>query len=174
MLSREHEVLFIDFIARSGESDTLIDGLGCAIFLLHVEPNSTDLGIRLRSSHGVVMYCAVYTAAAPGWRNIHALDPPEEAIAPIAPFICNHQLSEELAVVALFQFCDYEESMRGGFDQGDGPETQAVEIKAAAFCFKSHGCTERRDRRRIFGPGESDVQVVEAWHGVLGRGLGGL
>jgi hypothetical protein len=47
-----------------------------------------------------------------------------------------------LAVVSLFQFCDYEEAMSGGFDQGNGSEMQAVEIQAAAFCFKSHGCTE--------------------------------
>jgi hypothetical protein len=111
------------------------------------------------------MYCVVHTAAAPGWRNIHALDPPEEAIAPIAPFICHHQLSEELAVVSLFQFSDYKEAMSGGFDQGNGSEMQAVEIKAAAFCFKSHGCAERGNRRCIFRPGESDVQVVEDWHG---------
>lgn len=161
----EHEVLFIDCIARWGESDTLIDGLSGAIFLLHIEPNSTDLWISLCSSHGVVMYCAVDTAAAPGWRNIHALDPPEEPVAPIAPFICDHQLSEELAVVSLSQFCDYEEATSGRFDQGDGSEMQPVEIQAAAFCFKSHGCTEGRDRRCIFWPGESDVQVVEDWHG---------
>lgn len=161
----EHEVLFIDCIARWGESDTLIDGLSGVIVLLHVESNSTDLGISLCPGHSVVMYCAVDTAAAPEWRHIHALDPPEEPVAPIAPFICDHQLSEELPVVPLFQFCDYEEATSGGFDQGNGSEMQAVEIKAAAFCFKSHGCTERGDRRRIFRPGESDVQVVEDWHG---------
>jgi hypothetical protein len=42
---------------------------------------------------------------------------------------------------------------------------QAVAIEAAALCFKRHGCAERRDRRRIFWSGESDVQVVEDWHG---------
>ena len=161
----EDEVLFIDCVARWGESDTLIDGLSGVIILLHVDPNSTDLWVGLCSSHGVSMYCAVDAAAAPGWRDIYALDPPEDSVAPIAPFIGDHQLSEELAAVALFLFCDDEEAMRGGFDQGDGSEMQAVEIKAAAFCLKSHGCTERRDRRRIFWPGESDVQLVEDWHG---------
>jgi len=38
---------------------------------------------------------------------------------------------------------------------------QSVEIEAAAFWFKGHGCTERRECRRIFWPGESDIQVVE-------------
>ena len=102
MVPREHEVLFIDCVARWGESDTLIDGLSGAIVLLHVEPNSTDLWVSLCKSYGVVMYGAVDTAAAPGWHDVHALDPPKDAVAPIAPFICDHQLSEESAVVVLF------------------------------------------------------------------------
>ncbi len=139
----EHEVLFIDCVARWGESDTLIDGLSGEIVLLYVEPNSTDLWVSLCSSQGVVVYGSVDTEAAPGWRDIHALDPPEDSVAPITPFIGDHQLSEELAAVTLFQFCDDEEAPRGGFDQGDGAAMQTVEIEAAAFCFKSHGCAER-------------------------------
>ena len=103
--------------------------------------------------------------ATPGGVNLHTLNPPKCSVAPIAPFIGDHQLSEELAAVALILFCDDEKASRGGFDQGNGSEMQAVEIKAAAFCFKSHGCTERRDRHRIFWPSESDVQLVEDWHG---------
>jgi hypothetical protein len=68
-------------------------------------------------------------------------------------------------VVALTLFCDDEKSLGGILDQGDGSKMQAVEIKAAAFCFKSHGCTERLDRCRIFWPGDSNVQLIEDWHG---------
>ena len=103
--------------------------------------------------------------ATPNRVDIHTLNPPKCAIAPIAPFIGDHQLSKELSAAALFLFCDDEEAARGGFEQGDGPEMQAVEIEAAALCFKRHGCAERRDRCRIFWSGESDVQVVEDWHG---------
>ena len=145
---------------------TLLDALPPGmIVLLYVEPNSTDLWVSLCSSHSVVVYGAVDTVATPGWRDIHALDPPKDAVAPITPFIGDHQLPEQLAAVGLFQFGDHEEATVGGFKQGDGAAMQAVEIEAAAFCFKSHGCTERCDRRRIFWPGESDIQVVEDWHG---------
>jgi hypothetical protein len=71
-----------------------------------------------------------------------------------------------LSVVALPLFCDDEKSLGGILDQGGGPKMQAVKIKAAAFCFKSHGCTERLDRRRIFWLGESNVQLIEGWHEV--------
>jgi len=120
----------------------LVYGLSDVIVLLHVETNPADLWVSLCLSHGVTMQCAVDTTAAPGWRDIYALKPPEHAVAPIAPFICDHQLSKELPVLALFQFCDYEEPACRGFDQGDSPEMQAVEIEVAAFCFKRHGCTE--------------------------------
>ena len=62
---------------------------------------------------------------------------------------------------SLFQFGDHEKSTVGRFKEGNSPVMQAVEIEAAPLCFKSHGCTERRDCRRIFWPGESDIQVVE-------------
>ena len=75
------------------------------------------------------MHPAKDALATPGGVNIHTLNPPKCAVAPIAPFIGDHQLSEELSAVALIQFCDDEEAMRRGFDQGNGPELQAAEIK---------------------------------------------
>ena len=107
------------------------------------------------------MHSAKDAPATPGGVNIHTLNPPKYAVAPVAPFIGDHQLPQQLAIVGLFQFGDHEKSTIGRFKEGNGSLIQAVEIKAATFCFKSHGCTERRDCRRIFWPGESDIQVVE-------------
>ena len=164
-MPHKHKVLFIDCVARGGESDTLIDGLRGVIFLIHVEPDSTDLRVSPRLSDGVIMDCAVDTTSTPDRGNIYALYPPENAVAPIAPFICDHELSEELSAPVFLQFRDYEETARRAFEQSNSPAMQAVEIEVEPLCFKRHGCTERHDRRRIFRPAESDDQMVEGWHG---------
>src|SRR5262249_39927041 len=101
---------------------------------------------------------------SPGGIHIHTLNPPKGAVTPIAPFIGDHELSEQWVIIGLFQFGDHEKSPLGSFDQGDGSEKEAVEIEAAAFRFLGHCCTERCDRLDIFWPGTSNLQVIEDWH----------
>jgi len=70
--------------------------------------------------------------STPGGVNIHTLNPPKCAVAPIAPFIGDHQLPQQLAIVGLFQFGDHEKATIGRFKKGNGSVIQAVEIEAAA------------------------------------------
>src|SRR5437016_8120379 len=98
---------------------------------------------------------------SPGRIHMDTLNPPKSAIAPIAPFIGDHELPQQLAIAGLFQFGDHEKSTVGRFKEGNSPVMQAVEIEAAPLCFKSHGCTERLDHCCIFWLGESNIHMVE-------------
>jgi 3-dehydroquinate dehydratase len=78
------------------------------------------------------------------------LNPPKYPIAPITPFIGDHQLSKKLPTIVPFQFSHHEKATIGTIQESDGSVMEAIEIEAAAFCFKSHSCTEGNDCLRIF------------------------
>src|SRR5260370_727889 len=93
---RAAKIHFIDFVVRSRQADPFISLFGPDIAGLNVEPQAADLRAVGRQPAHVRVERLKDALPSRALRHIEALDPPEETIAPIAPFGSDEQLADNL------------------------------------------------------------------------------
>jgi hypothetical protein len=104
----DHERLFVHRVARVPHAEELVGAARAGVLVLDVQADAAHLRIGLRQRQHARVQRAVHTAAAKGLVDEHALDPPEPAVAPVAPFPGQHQragraaadLGDEVAALA--------------------------------------------------------------------------
>src|SRR5882762_7635965 len=91
--TRQTEVHFQELIMGLAEANARVGLFGLDVSLVHIETQAADI-VALR---GLLMDAvekgAEHAATAPVFADIHALNPPEEAVAPVAPLGGDHQLT---------------------------------------------------------------------------------
>ncbi len=73
-----------------------IGRLRVPVVALDVEAQSADVGTLLRFMHDVPIQGAEHAMATLLWRHVHALNPPPPGVAPVAPFVGDHQAARAL------------------------------------------------------------------------------
>src|SRR5262245_64628673 len=81
-------------VARVCHAEVLIGRLGPGVVAFNVQAQPDDVPGRPRLSYHFVVQRPEDAAAAVVGPDVHALDPPEPAVAPVTPFICDHQLAD--------------------------------------------------------------------------------
>src|SRR5687767_14872877 len=115
------------------------------VFLLYVEPDPADLGVRFCLQDDRIVDPTKDSPAAPGGVDVDALNPPKDAVAPVAPFVREHELSDEPWPLGFSDFGYHEESVRWCVEQRQGPLPEPRHVKVPVLGFKCHGCAERDD-----------------------------
>lgn len=75
-----------------------IGRLRVLVVALDVEAQSTDVGTLLCLMNDIPIQGAEHAMAALLWRHVHALNPPPPGVAPVAPFVGNHQATCALVI----------------------------------------------------------------------------
>ena len=102
-MTPQNEIVFVDVIFRWCETDSLVNRLGRAIVSFYVQSNAAHLFIDFSDRNDGIMQPSIDSFPSPGRIHIYTLNPPKSAVAPIAPFIGDHQLTKQPAIVALFE-----------------------------------------------------------------------
>src|SRR5712692_4452951 len=93
---RAAKIHFIDLVVRSRQADPFIGLFGPGIAGLHVKPQPAYDRALGRQPPDVRVERLKDALPAPAPRHIDALDPPEETVAPVAPFRRDEQLADNL------------------------------------------------------------------------------
>src|SRR5258708_968666 len=84
-------------VVRARHAGGAIGGLRAPVVLLDVESKAHDGAIACSELPQVRIHAAVYAASPVFGNDIDALDPPEVAVSPVAPFLGHHQRADHPA-----------------------------------------------------------------------------
>src|SRR5262245_59014542 len=80
------------------EAQAAIGAVRGLVVTVHVQAQAADLRVGARQPLEMAEECREYAATSRLGEHVHGLDPPEKAIAPIAPLGGEHELSHGLPV----------------------------------------------------------------------------
>ena len=83
---RQDEIGLEDFVGCPGQADVGIDPLGDGVVLLDVETDAGHVPLAFSFPQHVVVQLFEHAASSPFLFDVHALQPPKDAIPPVAPF----------------------------------------------------------------------------------------
>jgi phosphohistidine phosphatase SixA len=90
----EHEVDLEHAIAGFVHAKVCVDRLRGRVLVLDVQPQPADVRVRMREVAHVAEQRREHALVARLRHDVHGLDPPEPAAAPVAPLVRDHQLSD--------------------------------------------------------------------------------
>src|SRR5690242_8685027 len=76
-----------------------VDLLRARVAFVHVQPYAAHAGVGVGQSLHVSVQSFVHASSARFRRDVDALNPPDNAIAPIAPFISNQRRNDDATVL---------------------------------------------------------------------------
>jgi len=151
-----------------------IGRLRVLVVALDVEAQSTDVGTLLCLMNDIPIQGAEHAMAALLWRHVHALNPPPPGVAPVAPFVGNHQATCALVIA----FRDSIEAACAIGQHRVNARLQSFARQFELFRFQRHllvaapsaGCSERESRdRRGWPVGCGKAGVAGSWRHCVGR-----
>src|SRR5581483_6907637 len=84
-----------DGVVLAVHAEAGVDLLRAGVAAIDVEANAADRGVVLHHRLDVAIEAGVDPHPAHLGNHVHALDPPDESIAPVAPFISDHQRASD-------------------------------------------------------------------------------
>lgn len=139
------EILFIDDVLRTQETDAAVNGLGGLVVTFDVEPDAADTGICSDHLDDPFVHPTIDATPAIGGIDIDTLNPPEDGVAPVAPFECDHQLSNQAGLRTALILRNHEKSSIGSVEHGSRAVQKAWTVKRSALGLKRHGHAEGDD-----------------------------
>ncbi len=126
---------FADFVVVAAHAELLIDLLGAGVAFLHVETQAADVMARFGQGLYMVEELLEDTATASFRDHINALDPPDIAVAPIAPLVGDEQGAED----AIAFKCDVIAAMLRLLENGEDTRSALQRIEAQLLRLPRHG-----------------------------------
>jgi hypothetical protein len=157
--SREHEILFEHPIIAGRKSELTIHRLSDVVVLLDVETDSTHIVTGSHIAKERFVHAPIHALAAPGRRDIDALDPPKCGIAPVAPLVCDEQLSDD-GRFFFGQFRDQIKSLSCRFQDRPRSLAKSFPFQISPFCLKGHRVVKPDQRVEVFLSSQADEKPV--------------
>ena len=110
-----------------------------------VEPEPANIGAGFGELIDVIEKGAKDALAAKAFGDVDALNPPEVAIAPIAPFVSDEQLADDDAFAVCLGFGNKVGAFCGIAQKRENAVADGIDFELALFGFQGHARVEIGD-----------------------------
>ena len=156
--------LFKDSVGCLAHAEVAVGGLGDRVILLHIQPKATDFltldAFLLSQLLNKLIEAFVDAFATMLGLDIDTLNPPDHAVAPVAPFVGDHQAGDNLSI----KFSDKVEASLGMGQHSFDARGEDLCGEFAVFGFAGDALVEGDKAGGIGWGGAADEEV---FHGGL-------
>ena len=138
---------------RCLHAQLFVNSAGAAVFGFDIKPETANIAGLGCPIFDKLVKLAVHLAAARLRSNVDALYPPEPAVSPIAPFVCDHETADDAA----FFLGDHIKALLRIAENGSNAAGEHLGVEVFALRFERHRLVEFDECVRLCGHGNPNI-----------------